>query len=144
VRTLVTLGADVTNNNATACTIADVTGLSFSVTAGTTYHFYALILYTSAAATTGSRWSINGPAVTFLSYTSRYSLTAATQTLNFANAYDLPAACNATSPFPVVGNTAIIEGTIVPSANGTVIVRFASKVSGSAIVAKAGSTLEWW
>jgi hypothetical protein len=32
----------------------------------------------------------------------------------------------------------------VPSASGTVVVRFASEIAGSAIIAKAGSTLEWW
>jgi hypothetical protein len=36
-----------------------------------------------------------------------------------------------------------IEGYLTPSANGTVIVRFASETGGSAIVAKAGSMLQW-
>ena len=123
--------------------MANVTGLSFSVTSGTTYRFYAVIAYTSAATNTGSRWAISGPvSPTYLAYTSRYFLTATTQTLNFATAYDIPAGCNATSA--LAGNIAIIEGVIIPSANGTVIVRFASEASSSAIVAKAGSTLEWW
>ena len=142
-RTLVTLGSDVTNNNATANTIADCTGLSFAVTSGTRYHFYALIWYTSAAGTTGSRWSINGPATTNLAYTSQYSLTATTNTFNNAVAYNIPAASNGTSP-NTAGNIAIIQGTLLPSANGTVVVRFASEVANSAIVCKAGSTLEWW
>lgn len=141
-RTLVTLGADVINNNATANTLADCTGLSFAVTSGTRYRFYALIWYTSAAATTGSRWTLNGPTVTNLAYTSRYQLTATTNTLNNATAYSIPAASNATSL--TAGNIAIIEGTILPSANGTVVVRFASEVASSAITCKAGSTLEWW
>ena len=34
-------------------------------------------------------------------------------------------------------NVAVIEGTITPSANGTVIARFASEVLSSAITAKA-------
>lgn len=38
-------------------------------------------------------------------------------------------------------NIAIMEGLITPSANGTVVARFASEVSASAIVAKAGSTV---
>jgi len=139
---VVTLGADVTNNNATANTIANVTGLSFSVVAGTTYRFKALINYTSDATTTGSRWSINGPAATTLSYTSKYTLTAATETTNFASAYNIPAASNAGSL--TTGNTARIKGVITPSANGTVTVRFASGVASSAITAKAGSTLMWW
>ena len=136
----VVLGSDVTNNNGTANTIADVTGLSFPVTAGNQYWFRFIIRYTSAATTTGSRWSINGPgSPTFLTYKSEYSLTTTSLTLNEGlNAYDLPAASNATSA-ATAGNIAIIEGFIQPSANGSVIARFASEVSSSAIVAKAGS-----
>jgi hypothetical protein len=142
-RTLVTLGTDVVNNNATANTLADVTGLSFAVTAGITYRFEALIAYTSAATTTGSRWTINGPASpTLLNYTSTYTLTATTQTANFASAYSIPSGGNSTSL--ASGNIAIIKGIIKPSANGTVVIRFASKIASSAITAKAGSTLEWW
>jgi hypothetical protein len=144
--TLVPLTADVINSNATANTIANVTGLSFAVTAGKTYVFRLYILYTAAASTTGSRWSISGPASpTFLVYTSRYTLTVTTQTLNaMLTAYDLPTASNASSNVSNGGaNIAIIEGMIRPSASGTVIARFASEVSNSAITAKVGSLLEW-
>jgi len=138
---VVTLGADVVNNNGTANTLADVTGLSFAVTSGVTYHFSTLINYTSAATTTGSRWSINGPAGT-TSYTSKYTLTATSETTNYASAYNTPSASNGTSL--AAGNIAVIEGIVTPSANGTVTVRFASEVASSAITAKAGSTLTWW
>jgi len=136
----VVLGSDVTNNNGTANTIADVTGLSFSVTAGNIYYFRFIIRYTSAATTTGSRWSVNGPgSPTFLTYKSEYSLTTTSLTFNGGlTSYDLPAASNATSA-TTAGNIAIVEGFIQPSANGTVIARFASEIASSAIVAKAGS-----
>jgi len=138
----VVLSSDVTNNNASANTIADVTGLSFSVTAGQTYWFRFTIPYTSAATTTGSRWAINGPASpTMLNYTSTYTLTATSNTVNSATAYDTPAAANATSL--TTGNVAVVEGVITPSSNGTVIARFASEVSSSAVVAKAGAILQW-
>lgn len=139
---VVVLSGDQTNNNASANTMQDVTGLSFAVTAGQTYWFEFVIDYTAAATTTGSRWAINGPATTRLSYTSEYSLTTTTKTVNNVVAYDTPAASNATSP-STAGNIATIWGYITPSANGTVIARFASEVSGSAIVAKAGSALRW-
>lgn len=143
-RSQTVLASDVTNNNATANTIADVTGLSFAVTAGVRYYFRFVIRFTAAATTTGSRWSVSGPgSPTELSYESDYSLTTTTRTLNTGlGAYDLPAAANATSA-ATAGNTAIIEGFIKPSANGTVIARFASEVSSSAIVAKAGSFVEF-
>lgn len=140
--TVVVLGSDVTNNNAVANTIADVTGLSFAVTSGNTYYFEFVIPYTSAATTTGSRWSINGPgSPTLLNYRSEYTLTATTTTVNSATAYDIPAASNATSL--TAGNVATIWGIIKPSSNGTVIARFASEVSSSAVVAKAGAILRY-
>ena len=141
--TLVTLGADVINNNAVANTLQDCTGLSFSVVNGTRYRFNALIRYSAAAGTTGSRWTLNGPTTTELSYRSQYGLTATTDTINNAVAYSIPAASNATSP-QTTGNIAIIEGIIQPSANGTVVVRFASEIASSAITCEAGSTLEYW
>lgn len=139
---VVVLGSDVVNNNAVANTIADVTGLSFAVTAGEIYWFEFTIPYTAAATTTGSRWSINGPAnPTRLNYRSEYTLAAGTTTVNSATAYDIPAASNATSLTD--GNVATIWGIIQPSGNGTVIARFASEVTSSAITAKAGATLRW-
>lgn len=134
------LNADVTNNNGTANTIADVTGLSFAVTNGQRYRFTFFIRYTAAATTTGSRWSIQGPTTTELTYNSDYTLTVTSGTTNRGlTAYDLPAASNATSATTAAGNIAIIEGIIRPSADGTVIARFASEIASSAIVAKAGS-----
>jgi len=139
---LVVLGSDVTNNNATANTMADVTGLSFSVTSGEKYYFRAICQYTAAATTTGSRWSINAPTGT-LRFKSEYSLTTTTNTVNEGlTAVDTPAASNATSA-TTTSNIAIVEGFAEPTANGTIIVRFASEVSASAIVAKAGSILQW-
>jgi hypothetical protein len=138
---VVTLGADVIDNSG-ANTIADVTGLSFAVASGVTYHFSALINYTAAATTTGSIWTVNGPTTTTLSYTSRYTLAATTETTNYAAAYNSPAVSNATSL--ATGNIATIEGIVTPSASGTLQIRFATEVAGSAITAKAGSTLTWW
>lgn len=142
VANTVMINGDVTNNNASANTLQDVTGLLFPVVAGQTYWFKAIIDYTAAATTTGSRWTINGPAFTRLSYMSVYSLTATTITTNNATAYQIPAASNTTSG-TTTGNTAEIEGFITPSDNGNVQVQFASEISGSAIIAKAGSYVQY-
>lgn len=138
---IVVLTGDVTNNNAVANTLADVTGLSFPVVAGETYWYEFTIPYTSAATTTGSRWVINGPALSMLNHRSEYTLAATTLTTNSATAYNIPAACNLTSL--AAGNIATMWGIIRPSASGTVIARFASEVANSAITAKAGATLRW-
>ena len=142
---VVTVSSDVTANTA-ANTMADFTGLSFSVTAGETYWFRFFIQYTSTATGTGSRWSISGPSSpTALRYRSEYSLTTTSRTINEGlSTYDAPASSNATSA-ATAGNIAVIEGFIKPSANGTVIARFASETASGTgtITAKAGSILHW-
>lgn len=139
---LIVLDEDVTNADATPNTIADVTGLSFPVESGNLYQFRFFIVYTANATTTGSRWSINGPAATSLAYRSEYGLTTTSRTVNDGlAAYNLPAASNATSP-ATAGNVAVIEGVIQPSADGAVVARFASEVGSAAIVAKAGSFVQ--
>jgi hypothetical protein len=141
--TTVVLGSDVVNNNVSANTIADVTGLSFSVTSGKMYWFKFVIWYNSANTATGSRWSVNCTAGTAanLTYISEYSLTTSTMTRNAGlQAFDSPAACNATSA-ATTNNMAIIEGVFTPTASGTFIARFASEVTNSAITAKAGSAV---
>lgn len=140
---VVSTTADVINNNAVANTIADVTGLSFPVTAGQRYWFRFVIHYDAAATTTGSRWSINGPAITDLNYSSQYSLTTTSVTINEGlSAYDSPAASSLTSA-ATNSNIAIIEGFILPSASGNVIARFASEVAASAITALRGSMVQY-
>jgi hypothetical protein len=71
-----------------------------------------------------------------MDFDSSYPLTISTQTLNFGlTSWDLPATCNANTQ--VASNWATMKGTFTASANGTVIGRFASEVSSSAITAKA-------
>lgn len=136
----VKLTADVVNASATANTTQDVTGLSFPVVAGNTYHFRFVIPYTSAATTTGSRWSINGPALTSLFYVTQWANTATTSVIAYLSSYANP---NIGSGSALAGNVAFMEGVITPSASGTVIARFASEIANSAITAKAGAFVEY-
>ena len=141
--TLVTVAitGTVVNNNATANTLQDVTGLKFPVEAGKRYDFKFVIPYTAAATTTGSRWAINGPAASSLYIRSAYPITATTETTNFVAGYNLPAASNVSSL--LTGNVAIIEGQLTASANGDVIARFASEISGSAITVQPGARVSY-
>lgn len=139
----VVLPSDVTNNNVTQNTIQDITGLSASLLANKVYYFKFVIWYTAAATNTGSRWAVNASAglATNLSLVSEYSLTTTTTTRNaLIQAFDSPAASNATSA-STANNMAILEGYFRPTADCTFIARFASEVTNSAIVAKAGSVL---
>lgn len=142
---IVVLASDVTNNNATLNTIADVTGLSFAITNTKLYDFEFNCIYTAAATTTGSRWAVNASAGTAanLSMTSEYSLTTTTTTRNaLIQAFDSPSASNATSA-STTNNLAVMKGVIRATADATLIARFASEVANSAIVCKAGSFVKY-
>jgi hypothetical protein len=133
----VAITSNVINSHATANTLIDVTGLKFPVLSGRRYSFKFVIPYNAAAATTGSRWSINGPALSQLHYSSRYTLTAITETVNYLSAYNLPSTANLSSL--TSGNLAVIEGTLTAAADGEVIARFASEIASSSITALAGA-----
>ena len=137
--TTVILGTDYTNSNATLNTLEDITGYSFPVTSGKTYWFRFQFLVTAAAAATGHRVSINGPATSELSY---YTLLVASTTnaSSFWNAtYGLPSTTTATTP--LIGGMGYLEGIATFSANGTLIGRVASEVAGSGVTIKAGSVI---
>lgn len=141
----VVLSSDVTNNNAVANTLQDITGLTFGVTNGKTYYFRAVIKYTSAATTTGSRWTFYGTGgATFDEIYERvsYPLTATTETFSYVSAINTPASSNASSL--TTGNVAIIEGFVRATNSGSFQLQFASEVSSSAVVAKQNSILQYF
>lgn len=142
-RTKLEMTTNFVNAHAVANTLTNIPQLSFAVTSGTTYKFQAVIYFTTAATTTGSRWTLTGPSMTACGIQSEYTLTATTTTRNaMLQNTNLPAAANLTSAAGV--NMATLTGIFRPSANGTVSVAFASEVLSSAVTAQAGSTLEWW
>lgn len=143
---LATLGADVVNNNATANTLADITGLTVPLVAGQRMAFEAWIRFLSAAGTTGARFTVNGPTFDELTYDSSVPLSSTSETQNRSlGAYDLPAAANASVPQTALGNLAVVRGIIRPTANGSLQFRFASEIANSAITVKAGSThVKYW
>ena len=138
----VVLSADVTNANVVANTIADITGLSFSVTSGNTYWFRFIIPYVVNNSGNGSRFSVNGPTASALYYSSSYSTnTGAFQLNEGLSSYNLPAAANLTST--VAANTAIVEGIATLSSSGSIAGRFAGEGAGPtfSLTAKAGAVV---
>lgn len=128
---IVVLPANVTNNNGTPDTLEDITDLSFSIENGGTYYFSFFITYTSAANTTGSGWSVNGPTFSSLYFhtrnTSGPSSIEVDEGLIAYNAHGVGASSSTNI------NIAIIEGTVTATANGILIGRFSSEIAGSAI-----------
>lgn len=137
--TLLTTTTDVANAHATPDTLADITGLTIAVTAGDSYRFRFVAGYTSAATTTGARFTINGPAMTSINFVSRWTLTATTEYFFYASAL-LGGTVQATSL--AAGNMVVIEGVCKPSADGTLAVQFSSEITVSAITVLAGATFE--
>lgn len=137
----VVLAADVTNNNVVANTLADVTGLEFLVEANLLYHFRFVLLYTAAAATTGARFSVNGPAKTTLTYTSETPSSTTAMIKSNNSDYNMPSAAGSASN--AAGSIGVVEGFVKPSSSGLLIARFASEVASSAVVVKAGSFVEY-
>jgi hypothetical protein len=144
LRSYVKLASAVNNGSTAANTFFDVTGLSFAVTSGVTYHFHAHLNYTSSGTANGARFSCNGPAFTNLFYVAEWTLTATSMaTRNVQSTYNA-GTVGATSS--ATGNICIIDGSITPSASGTFILRAASELVGPANVISilAGSSLEYW
>ena len=103
-----------------------------------TYQFEFFGAYTVVSAAVGTRWIVNGPAASVLAYSSEYSLTATSKTVNSLAAYNLPAAANASSA-ATGGNVAHIIGIVKPSANGSLSIQFAS--GGASAVNLVASSL---
>lgn len=137
--TIVKLTADLAAYNATALT--DATGLSFSVTANTYYHFRFLIMFQSAATTTGIRLSVSIPAFTRFSAKANIPLaaeSAAGEWQGWITASDDAVIGTGV----MVINTdyvAVVEGIILPSANGTLQLRYGSEVAASNVIIRQGS-----
>ncbi len=128
----------------TSTTIGDIPGLNFAVVSGKSYKFTINIIYNSAAAATGGRFSINGPTTSYLVYRVITPLSSSAATRYEAlTTYDLPSSAVATTT-NLIGNNAVIEGVLTASANGTVSARFATENAGTAITSKGGlSNIEW-
>lgn len=135
--------ASPVQSNATANVLTDIPGIGIPVLNGGVYKFLFTMDYTANATSTGSRFTLTGPAG-LVSYDSEYSLTTTTKTTNpYLTAFDLPAATNLTSAATNF-NTAYIRGRFRPTANGTLTPRFASEVAGLGnITVLPGSMAEW-
>lgn len=141
---LVELANDVSNAAAVANTFADVAGLKYTLAANERRRFRALIRYTAAAITTGSRWAAKAPASPAeFAYRAVWAVTATAEAVSQGTAND--AGTVSAMSAAVAGNIAVVEGIVKAGpAGGDLVIRFASEVASSAIVAKAGSTLEVW
>lgn len=137
---VVTLPTDVV----VAATNTAITGLSFYVVAGQTYKFKFVVSYTCGATTAGSAWAVNGPAASQIAYqvtqATSASSTLVTTSVGAIGAASSPGTGNALA---TNGNIAILQGTVTPSASGTLILN-GIKDADSTLTAEATySFVEW-
>lgn len=134
----VRLAADVTNNTTT---LANVTGLALALAANSTYQIDGRVMFQTAATTTGIRLTQTVPsgATVVAQWNTPTSLTAST--LANQRAADAGATTTAidTSNANTLATTSILV--VAAATAGNLQIRFASEVSGSKAVVKAGSNL---
>ena len=137
-RTLVTLGSDVVNSTTS---LANVTGLSFTVPAGQSRMFEAQIVYHVNNTTTGTHWAVDAGDYSQFGMSAQWPIT--TTSATFQNHTSSNGGSATTSSAATADNIAKMWGRVEANTELTLIVRFAAE-SGGTVTAKAGSTLEWW
>ena len=134
----VRLAADVTNNTTT---LANVTGLALALAANSTYQIDGRVMFQTAATTTGIRLTQTVPsgATVVAQWNTPTSLTVST----LANQRAADAGATTTAIDTANANTLATTSILVITAAtaGNLQIRFASEVSGSKAVVKAGSNL---
>lgn len=121
----------------------DITSLTFSLAANTTYLFEFFIAFQSAAATTGFGFSVNGPAQSLLHYYVHYQTTANAATTGDVTVrkdvtYDAMAATTATITANV-NLTTHIMGVVRTTAVGTLAARVRSELADNNLTVRVGS-----
>jgi hypothetical protein len=137
----IVLGSDTADSAGNCSGYATI--FTLPVTSGKVYNFMAQIAYTSASSAVGSEWTINGPTKTFLAFkATQMGDNDQSEFVFFGDNYD-EGACTANT---INNNAALswLEGTVTTSSSGDLLFQMATETNGTAITAKAGSTLEWW
>lgn len=120
---------------ATTATLANITGLSFSLTSGVYYHFKFLVTFRSTVATVGLKLGLTFPSVTRFSGSARIPIAAAGAGGELQGPITASGGSVSGSAVPVVNTDycAIVEGVILPSANGTLQLQFAAETTGATV-----------
>ena len=135
------------DTTASANTPLGIGGMSFSVTSGTYYSYKYTLIYSTAAPTTGIKLSLTYPAGTAASA----RLTIAGVVIDGATTEPWVGTINASadvvvSPTVAVVNVdyiATIEGSILPSASGTLVLQWSPEVAAAATLRNGSSGYCW-
>jgi hypothetical protein len=128
---------------ASTTNLADATGLSFPITAGSRYQFKVHLIVTTTAANTGFKCGINADVAvnSIYYYTHHNSGVNTSQFLFYANSLD--GASTNVGSFGT-NRLSIIDGNLFASTTGTAIVRFGkSSANAGTLTVQAGSFIEY-
>ena len=133
----VKLTADLAAKSTT--TLADVTGLVFPLVAGTYYRFVFHVLFFAGATATGIRLGLTTPAFTVYSAHVRVPAATADGTAGMMEGFlstsgDSVVGANTPGTTKANSNLGVIEGSILPSANGNLQVQYAPEVAAALTV----------
>lgn len=130
------------NQTATDGVLANLAGLSFSVTAGTTYVFQFNVIYATTVSTIGLQLGLTFPASTTFAATVKIPQGASGTSSEFQGAITASGGSVTAAATPTATDTyiATVEGTITPSSSGTLQAQFAAESAGATITAYAASS----
>lgn len=128
----------------TGNSFADISDLSFSALANTTYYFEAHIIFRTTTTTTGANFSANGPASpTFFVLQKMTPISLVSTTMGMNRAYNTG---TASASVDVINSSmyAIMFGILANGANaGTVAMRGAAEVAAQNLVISPGSFIKY-
>jgi hypothetical protein len=134
-----------TDQTSSSDTFADITGLSFPVSAGRTYWYRFVIPYTATNTSTGIRFAVSGPSGTppiLYYYTDVTSTTSARFIQRGITTYD--GTSNSSTSASSTANIGVLEGVITAPDNGNVILRFSREVGViTSVTQKAGAFVKY-
>lgn len=131
----------------TATALADVTSLTFPVAAGGLYRFTFFVAYRTAATTTGARFGLTFPAATAQAATVRIAGIGNDGTDSEFTGSITSSGDSVVSAAVAAANTdylAVIEGVLLPTANGNLQLRAATEIANSALTIRNGSHGQLW
>jgi hypothetical protein len=130
----------------TVTTATVVSGLSFTVASGVRYRFKYSICFTTGATTTGITLSVNGPTTSNLIYVGRIWTNGNGAAAPAQYSFRTWASAMTTSSIDATLNEcfADIEGVFVPSATGTLSLRWSTGTAGVTARMQAGTCGQLW
>ena len=130
--------ADQTKTDAT---LINVTNNSFSVTSGVYYHFRFMVPHRSTVATVGLKLGLTFPAVTVFACFLQSNLAVAGVGGGSQGFITASGGSFIVTAIPAINTDylAVVDGVILPSANGTLQLQFAAETTGATVTCRNGA-----